>query len=665
MKHKNTMIMSLIIIYLTVGIPLGISQIYSNITTQNNISFTYNTFEEWRNAILNHNNMDPKDFINLPQNSISSPYIRYLGPGNLPIEGYDLKRNDDEKFELNFRLDDNIANEWVVRVYAYLDYGTYDTILSESNKFEDGSNSKHFQPGEEPLFEELNPDVNFMGIEFDKILEDFEQWTTSEKDYIAKKDFPGRIDQEIYFHVKVLYKEVEVNELDGWDTYYYYKNFYISGYWTSNYEYRKLNIKDDDIEAPIISDVNIINAPIYDNYTNINFEIIAEDNSGIQNLYINFLGNEYVDDDNNFQISIPNPSMVGEYSFNVIAIDGDTDRDNDQLSTTMYSSFEILDDDYNTPICANICIVNAPIYDAYDYVIFEFLAEDPSGISELYIDFMENKYYIDENNQILVPNPRVPGEYEFSAVAIDADLDHQGDQLNTTINSYFEVLDDDITPPQIFICENECYWGVTIIDDDGFIDSIASGNYSLFDQDGNILTAGILSQEGTIYHITKEQIIPLKPGTYILKIHATNNDIEWQGDEETSTAIAEVSITLEDCYNYVILQIEELKKYISDNYCCGWCGCCYCVREIFNRYLNSVQQHLQDAYTLLLEDQPCWLNHLQSAKSLISNVESYAKCLINNDFLPHDIGDYIIQSLYHIRNNIDHLIEISLDYKLI
>jgi len=283
MKPKSVKFISIVIISLISGVPLGILPFYSNLTTQDNSSLTNNLFEIWRDAIFDRNNMDPEDFSNLPSESITSiydqineylkwlngfysteeinqllisetdtPYLRFLGPDNLPIEGYDLKRHDDEKFELEFRLDDSIANEWVVRVYAYIDYGITDTILGESDKFEDGSDYKQFQPGEEPSFEELNPDVGFMGIEFDNILEDFEEWTTSEKDYTVLKEYPGRIEQEIYFHVKVLYKK-EGSGVDGGDSYYYYKNFYIPGYWTSNLEYRKLNIKDDDITAPDIS----------------------------------------------------------------------------------------------------------------------------------------------------------------------------------------------------------------------------------------------------------------------------------------------------------------------------------------------------------------------------------------------------------------------------
>jgi hypothetical protein len=270
---------------------------------------------------------------------------------------------------------------------------------------------------------------------------------------------------------------------------------------------------------------------------------------------------------------------------------------------------------------------------------------------------LENEYFLDENNQIIIPNPRTPGEYEFSAIAIDADTDYQGDQLNTTINSHFEVLDDDLTPPQIFVGENECNWSISIIDGDGVIDSIASGNYSLLNPDGNILTTGDLSQEGSIYYISKEQTIPLKPGTYTLKIHATNNDIEWHGDEEISTAIEEIYINLEDCYNCVILQIEELKKYIVDNID-------IILACIANYFLGLAQEDIEVAYELLLEDQSCWLSHLQSAKEQLCLIEALTEYFMSNKHISHDIGQYIIQSLHDIRNSIDILIEISFNYNL-
>jgi len=325
------------------------------------------------------------------------------------------------------------------------------------------------------------------------------------------------------------------------------------------------------------------------------------------------------------------------------------------LKTTLYSNFEILDDDVNTPVCGNVCIVNAPIYDDYDYVIFEFKVEDPSGISELYIEVMDVKYYPDEWDQIPVPNPRIPGLYDFTAVAIDADMDHQGDQLNTTINSKFEVFDDDITPPQILIHENEFEWCVSIKDDDGIIDSTASGNYSFFDQHGNIISSGIIPQEESYCFISKKAI-PLKFGTYTLEIYATNNDLEWLGDEETSSSSDEITITLEDCYNYVIHQIEKLKEYIENNLFC-------CLIGFFNRRLSNAQKCIQEAYLLTIQkDLINTLNYLDAAISKIDDIESIIEVLMDYDCLSHDIGNYIIQSSGDINNNILLLMENSAEY---
>jgi len=636
LQQKKLMYLTLVLIFLVFLPYFGTIQFFKN-GGSNEI---YSQEEKIRSLQLTQN----------------TPYIRYLGPDNLPIEGIDLLSHNDELFEIDFRLDDNTIHEWVLRVYAYLDFDTVDTFLTNSENFQDGTNYKHFLPGVQPTPEELNPDLLFMGSDYIKILEDFEQFTTSERDYTARKEFPGRIDQSLYFHVKVLYKQ-EIVESDGWHSYYYYRTFYISRYWTLDFKSSTLNIIDDDILPPTFSEINILNSPIFDDYDEIEFEVIVEDASGIADLYINFLGYDYFDEDGDHQIFIPNPSFPGEYSFNVIAIDGDTDRNNDQLRTTIYSSVVILDDDNNTPICGDVCIVNAPIYDDYDHVIFEFNVEDPSGISELYIEFMESKYYPNEADQILVPNPRIPGIYDFSAVAIDADLDHEGDQLNTTINSNFEVFDDDITPPEIIICENEMGWDVSIIDDDGIIDSKATGNYLLIDQYDNTLAAGIIEEE-TNCHVNKE-LIPLKIGTYTLKIEAKNNDIEWQGDEETSNATKEVTITLEDCFNYVIQQIEKLKNYIDENIC--HCCCC-CLKWFLINGLNSVQDYLLNAYLLILKQDPInALKDLESANIFIYCYKSLVNCLMHKHFISYEIGHFIIQSLQDISDNIILLMDYTSD----
>ena len=72
MKPKSYTFISIIIISLISGIPLGILPLYSNSTNQDNISLTNNIFEVWRNTPLDRNNMEPENFINLTPELISS-----------------------------------------------------------------------------------------------------------------------------------------------------------------------------------------------------------------------------------------------------------------------------------------------------------------------------------------------------------------------------------------------------------------------------------------------------------------------------------------------------------------------------------------------------------------------------------------------------------------
>ena len=601
----------------------------------------FDVFEE-----LNNLNRDTEPISSFSDQT-NTPLIRYLGPDNHPIEGLDLKSHSDELFEIDFRLDDNTPNEWVIRVYAYLDYSIEDTSIEDSEKFEDGSDFKQYQAGIPPVVNELNPDESFMGVGYSKILEDHVQWTNSEKDYTAKKEYVDMISHVLYFHVKVLYKI----DFEG-DDYYYYRTFYISNYWTSNFNFKPLNIFDDDTSPPSFISVDIQNPPIYDNNETIDFEIIVEDESGIAELFIDFLGNRYIDEDKDNHISIPNPAVPGEYSLDIIAYDADNDREGDQLQSNLYSSFKIFDDDVNCPIFSDVCILNAPIYDSYAYIIFEIMAEDESGIAELFIDFIDTRYYRnDDSIQIQIPNPRVPGIYEFSAVAIDNDSEYGQDQLNTTITSCFEIFDDDITAPQIFIYENEDYLDLEIIDNDGIIDSEATGIYKIINQNEEVIATGILEEEKIKYRLCKNIFYSGGVGTHTLIVQATNNDLEWEGDEETSKSEIIIIITPDDYFKFITKQIDDIKNYICNivHPCiCGFIAC----------HFNIIQEEVNKAYDNFMAN-----NIIESQYYLR---ETRSKILVSMDVIDgiYDIGclsieerDFILASLQKILDNIDNLID--------
>ncbi len=605
----------------------------------------FDVFEEFYNL-----NRDTEPISSLNEHT-NTPLIRYLGPDNHPIEGLDLKSYSDELFEIDFRLDDNTPDEWVIRVYAYLDYNIQDTSLGNAEKFEDGSDFKQYQAGTPPVLSELNPDESFMGVRYSKILEDYVQWTTSEKDYTARKENVDMISDELYFHVKVLYKI----DFEG-DDYYYYRTFYISNFWTPNFKFKPLKIYDDDTSPPNFISVDIQNPPIYDNNETIDFEILVEDDTGIAELFIDFLGNLYIDEDKDNHISIPNPAVPGEYSLDVVAYDADNDREGDQLRSNLYSSFKIFDDDVNCPIFSDVCIINAPIYDSYDYIIFEIMAEDDSGIAELFIDFIDTRYYQDDETiQIQIPNPRIPGTYEFSAVAVDNDSEYGQDQLNTTITSTFEIFDDDITPPQIFIYENEDYFDLEIIDNDGIIDSEATGTYAIISQDEDVIATGILDEEKIKYRLCKNIFYSGGVGTHRLIIQATNNDLEWEGDEETSTSEEIIIITPEDYFKFITKQIDEIKNYICNIVTPLICSFVVC-------FFNTIQEDLKEAYNnFLVEDFIKSLDYVREARS---------KILVSMDLINgiYDIGciciedkDFLLASLQKTLDNINNLRDYLID----
>ncbi|MHA1292076.1 MAG: hypothetical protein ACTSQJ_05345 [Promethearchaeota archaeon] len=229
---------------------------------------------------------------------------------------------------------------------------------------------------------------------------------------------------------------------------------------------------------------------------------------------------------------------------------------------------------------------------------------------------------------------------------IDKSISYNSEELE------LEVLDDDTTPPEIYIYEEEFGWSILIRDDDGVIDSEATGEYSIIDEHGNEWVSGILAQEEVLYPIE----IPLKPGIYTLIVAATNNDLDRPGDEETSEDTVLIDITLADCYNYVDQQLKDLKNYVDDNLCLilSWN-----LRE----KLWLAQEYLRDAYELVEDGNiTCGLFHDLIAQVLIEIVEFETELYNNLLLISDEDAEYIISALHVIRNNIVLLMGNSVDY---
>jgi hypothetical protein len=280
------------------------------------------------------------------------------------------------------------------------------------------------------------------------------------------------------------------------------------------------------------------------------------------------------------------------------------------------------------------------------------MAEDESGIAELFIDFEDTRYhYNNESIHILVPNPRVPGIYDFYAVAIDNDSEYGQDQLNTTITSSFEIFDDDITPPQIFIYENEDYFDLEIIDNDGIFDSEATGTYIVLSQYEDVIASGILDEEKIKYRLCKNIFYSGGVGTHRLIIQATNNDLEWEGDEETSSSEQIIIITPDDYFKFLIKQFDEIKNYICD-------VVHPCICDFVVCYFNTIQEDINEAYNSFIAANIIKsLDYLREARSKISVGMDLIDGIYDIGCLSIDDRDIILASLQKILDNVDNLID--------
>jgi hypothetical protein len=349
------------------------------------------------------------------------------------------------------------------------------------------------------------------------------------------------------------------------------------------------------------------------------------------------------------------PNTLGNHTFTFTACDTDNDRTGDILNATIIVRINIIDDDDEGPIIKNVNITNNCVYDHYEFIIIDVLAEDKSGISELFIVFNDIWYYDDSGDcQFLIENPRTPGIYNFFIVVIDADNDREGDHKTTQIISSFEVFDDDITPPNIHLYYDNYNYQISILDNDGIIDSKATGEYHLINEEGMILESGIMSLEDFKYLIT----IPLKSGNYTLEVFSTNNDIEWEGDEEINVAIFDISVGIKACFQNVNDLLEKLIIYVDANL--------YSILADNIRYkLRLAQEDLWDACDLVDNGNlKCCLFNEIIVQAIIEFVEFETEIYNKIDLINDDIRNEIITSLHEIRNFVILLIGTSVDYVL-
>jgi hypothetical protein len=396
-----------------------------------------------------------------------------------------------------------------------------------------------------------------------------------------------------------------------------------------------IEITDDDTTAPVITYI----------YTG----DYTDENPGELLVTVSDVSGLSVDPSGTYLV----PNSIGIHEFVFTAIDADNDRDGDSLENTITVWIEITDDDEEAPIIILVNITTKTIHDYDEFINFDILSEDISGICSIFIEFDGIQYFDDDrDNQILIPNPKIPGLYNCVINILDADNDRQEDQKLTQLISSFEVFDDDATPPQVFIYYDGFTYQFFILDNDGIFDSKATGEYVLINGVGEILDSGIISAEEKNSTIT----IPLKPGIYTLIIHSTNNDNEWDGDEEFTDIILDINVDIENCFLWVNKLAEDLINYVEENL---WSKIANNIRF----KLRFAQGYLGDAYTLVKAGYiGCSIFKDMLAQAIIEFIGFETEFYNKINLITDEEANYVIKSLNKIRNFIILLIGNSVDY---
>ncbi|MHA1462755.1 MAG: hypothetical protein ACTSQ0_06790 [Candidatus Heimdallarchaeota archaeon] len=348
------------------------------------------------------------------------------------------------------------------------------------------------------------------------------------------------------------------------------------------------------------------------------------------------------------------PSNLGLYEITIIAKDNDNDRTFilDSLLTEITQTDSIYDDDTSPPIV----LVDYKEGDGTDgnpgYL--EWSAYDVySGLSELFIsasysstdgssDYYEVITPVSTGIWELSPNL---GYYELTIHAVDNDNDRGlvKDSLTTHYVFTQEIVDDDITPPLLSELEFTHDFefvniSLQVIDESGikgitvFVDEeeITPVSWDLID---NNMT--IVLQNNWI----------LKNDTYNVRIIVEDNDNDRLVDTSSSEIEGSFEISISDCYNYVIWQIENLKDYLDDQF--------HCIDKFYEYKLSKAQYHLDTALQYVLDkNAPLAIIHDEIAECYIVIAEIMTEFFDWFTFVSDEQANYIIHSLHEIRDNI-------------
>ncbi|MFW9878909.1 MAG: hypothetical protein ACFFG0_38000 [Candidatus Thorarchaeota archaeon] len=694
-KNKNlTLGLIMVLLFPMFYLPISIN---NQRLSSDNDSMPY-TYEEWRIFLLELNDMTLEDLDSLESESIY--YLNkqariYAGWSNGTysdeerdrifadlhsspiISDPTFNRNDDEKFKATTMITVvPLAFEHCFRVYAYLDYNRGDTNTGGGNRFHDLTSTK--PPADEfgypgswpgyltwddypyeslPFISNLDPYEGFLGSHYVKAIHHGQQilpvdWYTFEMDnplegtaYSAPKD--------VYFVIQMLYR---------YDTMTTLTNYHCHFKWVT--KIYSVTINDDDTtgpilpvqELPFIGTINPIKSPdfIYDSDESFEIDVLAYDlESGLGNRITfdgqNVLDGEFLDD-----VLIEWGGIFGDdiyaywYRYTVInnfgyapgyvTVDLDVWNDDndgwtgDPDSTTEQVSFLVFDDDTLAPVINVIYTGDGTDENPGELIVS---ASDESGLS------------IDPTGTYPVPNSL--GTHLFYFTATDNDNDRPNDALTKTVEISIEIVDDDTTKPYFenIIINDDHIWlninfnGIDIPEGDDLGLSIIE----IYIDDVLIHTYFPSPTEDTFnFSFINEWIFD--KGVHDIRVIIVDADNDRPDDALSNNFSETFEVTLDEMYEYVIWQLEELKNYVDENLE-GFLP--WGIRFL----LWLAQESLEDAYYYFQIDKGVWGLARDKLAQALTHISGFIVEMFNYwEMISDEDAEFIISALHTIRNDI-------------
>lgn len=346
------------------------------------------------------------------------------------------------------------------------------------------------------------------------------------------------------------------------------------------------------------------------------------------------------------------PSDLGIYTMEIYAKDNDNDRVNDALTRTMALSNSIMDDD-NTPPEINIEYVGSGFDNNPGYFEWDVFDLD-SGISEINLTITyESTEGLEDYSFPLIGTetgtwnlPSNLGHYTIEISARDNDNDRTlvVDSLTTELAQGQEIIDDDITPPELsnlVIVPDMYEINVTFdaTDNTGIGDILILINGEIAEPISQI-------QCESTYSFILENNWLFKSETPEIVIQVEDCDNDRPNDALTSFINGTFQNVFFQMFDYIIWQIEQLKIYINETI--GGC-IAYCL----NKKLTMAQDHLYEAYYYFENGSvTCSLYQDAMAKAMVYITEFKVEFLNKYDQIADEHAESIVNALHEIRNNI-------------